>query len=135
MKFTEEITVDWYDNILKSFCTDETGIIYYCCLLALNRITNEKVYLCVDIKYLKGYSALEEIIKTKSFRENWNKLPTLIDIKNKNEVYLIKAKDLRTDQIRWIPYKSNFIWPKKVVWGEYPELLAMSEKIDNWWKY
>ncbi len=135
MQFIEELTIDWYDNILKSFCRDINNITYYCCVLALNSKTNEKIYLCIDVKYLKGCNVLKEIIDQNSFKENWDRLSDLIVVKKKNETFLIKAKNLRVDQIHLIKYKDNCKWSKKIIWGEYPIVLEKAAKIDNWWSY
>lgn len=135
MKFKKEIIIDWYDNIIQSFRTDDNDITYYCCLLAINNLTNDKIYLNVDIAYLKGCDDLVQIINSNSFKEDWHKLHALISIKERNKSRLIKTKDLRSDinitQI--INYKENYEWPDDVIWGEYPESLSEAEKIENWW--
>jgi hypothetical protein len=135
MKFINEITIDWYDNILKSFCKGADNITYYCCILALDHITDQKVYLCVNIKYLLGSKELKEIIQSNSFKENWERLPMLIDLSDDNETYLIKSKDLRTDEIELLKYKNNFNFSQDILFGEYPEVLDQAAKIDNWWSY
>jgi hypothetical protein len=135
MKFINEITIDWYDNILKSFCTDGNNNIYYCCVLAIDEVTNQKVYLCVNLKYLKGYVELKPIIKEKSFKLNWNKLPSLIELNKENESYLIKTNDLRGDKMKFTKYKKNVDLPSNIIWGEYPEFLEEAGKIDDWWRY
>jgi len=135
MKFSKVSIIDWYDNILKAFATDSDGKIYYCTLLALDQTTNKKVYLCVSIEYLFGFDELLDITKADSFEENWNKLVKLVKIKKRNETFLIKATNLREEGIELIRYKTDFAWPNKVVWGEYPEYLNKAKKIDDWWSY
>jgi len=133
MKFDEVVTIDWYDNILKSFCFDDSNAVYYCCILALNAQTDEKIYFCVDIKYIAGQSELIDIIKSDSFKENWNRMPKLVRLKKVNQAYLIKARNLRTDQVDLVRYKDNVKLSKKILWGEYPDVLEDTGEIDNWW--
>jgi hypothetical protein len=133
MKFTKEITIDWYDNILKAFCFDSDDRIYYCCIVSQNTETDQKIYLCVDIAYLQGYDELQNIIKTDSFKQNWSRLSKLIRLNRINETYLIKAADLRNDQIEFVKYKSNFASSTDVLFGEYPEVIEDAAKIDDWW--
>ena len=134
MKFIQEITIDWYDNILKSFCKDGDNKTYYCCILAINEISDEKIYLCIEIKYLKGYNKLKDFIDENSFASHWNELSNLIDVKKINYTYLVKANNLRTDEIKLVKYKANYEWPKEIIWGEYPQVLDAAAIIENWWK-
>ncbi|MEZ2338117.1 hypothetical protein AB6735_20880 [Mucilaginibacter sp. RCC_168] len=134
MRFVSELTIDWYDNILKSFCTNDDNEIFYCCIVALDPTNDEKIYLCTDIKYLKGYKELIGIIETDSFKENWNRLSKLLKLNRVNKTYLIRTKNLRGDQNKIIPYKVNYSCPKKILWGEeLPEILDFATGIDNWW--
>ncbi|WP_183560719.1 hypothetical protein [Mucilaginibacter sp. SP1R1] len=135
MKFINELTIDWYDNILKAFCKADNDVIYYCCLLALDKITDQKIYLCVEIKYLMGYQELLRILEKNSFKEHWHELRYLIKIKNQNQSYLIRAKDLRIDEVKLIDYKTNYGWPEEILFGEYPEVLDVAAEVDQWWKY
>jgi hypothetical protein len=135
MKFIENHIIDWYDNILKAFAKSDNGATYYCCLLAFNPETENKVYLCIDVKFLKGSEQLSQIIDAGSFKEFYHKLSGMIRTKRKNNCYLIKTKELFNSEVQLINYRSNLSWPKRILWGEYPYLLEDAEKIDNWWFY
>ncbi|MEB0262202.1 MULTISPECIES: hypothetical protein [unclassified Mucilaginibacter] len=135
MKFVDTITIDWYDNVLKCFCKDVNGTTYYCSVIALDKNGDQKIYLCVDIEYLKGHEELKSIIKMGSFKENWNLLSKLIRLKKINTIYLLKAKNIVTADIQLIPYKNNGSVPVKVFFGEYPYDLEEAGKMENWWSY
>nr|WP_067062730.1 hypothetical protein [Mucilaginibacter sp. L294] len=135
MKFINIITIDWYDNVIKSLCKDDNGITYYCSIVAMDANTNQKIYLCVNIEYLKGYDELKIIIQNDSFKENWGQLSKLIKLKKNNETYLLKANDIIRDEVNLISYKNDMVLPAKVLWGEYPDNLEQAAKIEDWWIY
>jgi hypothetical protein len=135
MKFSKTITIDWYDNVLKAFCIADDHTIYYCCLLAMDKTTNEKIYLCAEIKYLKGKDKLIQIIENDSFKERWDELSKLTSLKPKNKTYLVKAKDLLTEDVELLDHKQNHRVPKSITWGDYPYVLDKAQNIDNWWSY
>lgn len=142
MKFIETTTLDWYDNVLKSFCTDDDGVIYYCWLLALNHVTNDKIYLCAELKYLKGGSLLKQMIKSGIFKSGepmdedaWDELSLLISLKPKNETFLIKTKNLLTDEIQLLKYRDNCRCHKKIIWADIQVLWETRERQDNWMVY
>ena|ERR1700749_4591953 len=134
MKFIEVEIIEWYDDIIRSFCKTENNNIYYCSILARNTDTDEKVYLCVDIKYLSGYSKLKEILKYKSVAKHWNELFDLIHLKVHNETYIIKTKNIK-DDIHLMKYKQNFQWPNDIISGEYPLILEKAKHIEDWMAY
>ncbi|MBD1364236.1 hypothetical protein IDJ77_10490 [Mucilaginibacter sp. ZT4R22] len=137
MAFKEVITIDWYDGIIVAFCKADSGEIFYCSLVGGDDLIHprNKIYLCINLRNLKGYEALLEIIAAYSFKENWNKLSKLIVLKNSyEECYLAKTRDLSA-AVEFIRYKDNFRWPKKVLWGEFPDNVEAADKLDDWLKY
>ncbi|MFA6249789.1 MAG: hypothetical protein WC615_22840 [Mucilaginibacter sp.] len=97
--------------------------------------TDQKIYLCINIEYLRGCEELKVIIENDSFKENWDQLSKLIKLKKINEIYLLKAKDIGRDEVKLISYKNDIALPAKVLWGEYPDNLEQAAKIEDWWIY
>jgi hypothetical protein len=134
MKFDEIIIIDWYDNIINAFCknTDDT---YYCSLLALDMISDEKIYVCISIKFFKHYKEISEIIKSNNLKDNWERFYNILNLVNpKNQSYLIKTKDLKGNSFEVVKYKDNFNWDA-VLFDDYPEVLDKTSSKDNWWQY
>ncbi|MGN8072817.1 hypothetical protein [Mucilaginibacter sp. 22184] len=132
MIFSEIQIIEWYDDIIKAFCINDDTV-YYCTILALDPNTEDKVYLFLNIKYLRGHDKLRNIIETNTIKESWAELSNLIQLNKKNETFIAKARDLQVDQVQLSKYKINYNWPKSIIWGEFPQLLLESKKIDNWW--
>jgi hypothetical protein len=134
MKFDEIKIVDWYDNIINAFCKSTDGT-YYCALLALDLDTDEKIYVCISIKFFKYNKEISKIIESNSLKENWNRFYNILNLVNpENQSYLIKTKDLNGDSLKIVKYKDNFNWDK-VLFGDYPEVLNKASSKDNWWQY
>lgn len=137
MVFKEVITIDWYDNIISAFAKADDGEMFYCTLLGGDEKYkwHKKVYLCINIRYFKGYKSLLEIIAAGSYKENWNKLGKLIVLKDSyKECYLAKTTDLLISA-EFVRYTDNYRWPRPVLWSEFPVNVEAADLLDNWLKY
>lgn len=136
MDFKEVIILDWYDNIITAFCKNESNVIYYCNLLAMDYKTNDKIYVCIDLKYFTKSELIKRIISNSTFIENEDVLEMALNMVNiKNESFLIKTDNLKAKDLRVVKYENDFNWNHNFFSIDYPCILDISSKIDNWWKY
>lgn len=136
MKFKEVIILDWYDNIITAFCKSENDLIYYCNLLAINNENDDKVYVCIELKYFEESEALLNIIERKTYHKDEDELKkTLNTVMLNNKSFLIKTQDLKGNDLKIVKYKSDFNWNHNFFSIDYPRNLKISVRLDNWWKY
>lgn len=134
-EFKDVIILDWYDNIVNSFCINKEDIIFYCNLLAIDEM-DTKIYVCIELKYFSSQKDILKIIQSNSFLKHEKRLRRLLnEISQINRSLLIKTKDLKGSQMETLIYKSNFNWNRDLFFIDYQETLIKSEKIDDWWAY
>ncbi|MNZ84446.1 hypothetical protein D3C78_1032030 [compost metagenome] len=52
-----------------------------------------------------------------------------------NQSFLIKTKDIKSNRMEIMEYKSNYNWNKSIFYIDYLKTLSKAKKIDNWWSY
>lgn len=136
MVFEKVIIVEWYDNIIKAFCFENGAKVFFYTLIALDTITDEKIYLGVDVDSYCDSAVIKAFLETDTLKENYKKLPRLLNnVSNETDYMVIKTMDLKTETGDPIIYKSSQIAKHKIVFSSYPEVLEKAALLDDWWVY
>ncbi|MXV14173.1 hypothetical protein [Hufsiella ginkgonis] len=133
MHFIEVSILDWYDNIIKAFCKTEDNTIYYCSLVYIDKSTDNKIYICVDIEFFEAYEQIISFIESDALKEHWDELYSLLNnIRSEAKLYLIETDDLMSDQSKFIRYNENVEKLEGLLFADYPDLLEETGQVDNW---
>lgn len=134
--FNEIIIYNWYDNIISAFCKSDEDKIYYCNLVAMDDDQGEKIYVCIELKYLVQADIILSIIENNTYLENEDVLDKALNsVRAINDSFLIKTDNLQTGNLKIVKYKSDFNWNHNFFSIDYPAGLEISAKLDDWWKY
>lgn len=133
--FNSIVIIDWYDNILKAICQNKNDV-YYCSLLAIDKPTDVKIYVCIDVKYFTAQKKISSLLKKGISNASWNDLrECFLDLNSINESWVIKTNDLKQNHLKITKYKDNFNWNSGILFCDFPEVLDKAKVLDDWWGY